>query len=38
MLQSGEIPFGVFLGACSLLAVFWGARAWNLYLSWAGLS
>jgi leader peptidase (prepilin peptidase)/N-methyltransferase len=38
MLQLGEIPFGVFLGACSLLAVFWGERAWNLYLSWVGLS
>ena len=35
MLRSGEVPFGVFLGACSLLAVFWGERAWSLYLAWA---
>ncbi len=38
MLRLGEVPFGVFLGACSLLAVFWGERAWNLYLSWARFS
>jgi len=37
MLQSGEIPFGVFLGACALLAVFWGERAWEVYLSWVKL-
>jgi len=34
MLRWGEVPFGVFLGACSLLAVFWGERAWNTYLTW----
>jgi leader peptidase (prepilin peptidase)/N-methyltransferase len=38
MLRSREIPFGVFLGACSLLAVFWGEGAWNVYLSWSKLS
>ena len=38
MLQVGEIPFGVFLGTCALLAVFWGERAWSLYLRWASLS
>ena len=37
MLQAGEIPFGVFLGTCALLAVFWGERAWSLYLGWARL-
>ena len=37
MLRFGEIPFGVFLGACSLLAVFWGEAACSLYLAWAGL-
>ena len=37
MLQAGEIPFGVFLGTCALLAVFWGERAWSLYLGWAKL-
>ena len=37
MLRFGEVPFGVFLGACSLLAVFWGEAAWSLYLAWAGL-
>jgi leader peptidase (prepilin peptidase)/N-methyltransferase len=38
MLRLGEVPFGVFLGACSLLAVFWGERAWSLYLSWVKLT
>jgi leader peptidase (prepilin peptidase) / N-methyltransferase len=38
MLRMGEIPFGVFLGACSLIAVFWGERAWDAYLAWAMLS
>ncbi len=37
MLRSGEVPFGVFLGACSLLAVFLGEAAWSRYLAWAGL-
>jgi leader peptidase (prepilin peptidase)/N-methyltransferase len=37
MLRTREIPFGVFLGACSLIAVFWGETAWSLYLSWAKL-
>jgi leader peptidase (prepilin peptidase) / N-methyltransferase len=27
-----EIPFGVFLGACSLLAIFFGEAAWSWYL------
>ena len=27
-----EIPFGVFLGACSLLAIFFGEAAWTWYL------
>ena len=27
-----EIPFGVFLGACSLIAVFFGEAAWAWYL------
>ncbi len=38
MLRLGEVPFGVFLGACALLAVFWGEGAWAFYLSWAKLS
>jgi prepilin signal peptidase PulO-like enzyme (type II secretory pathway) len=38
MLRSGEVPFGVFLGASALLAVVWGERAWDLYLAWAKLS
>jgi leader peptidase (prepilin peptidase)/N-methyltransferase len=37
MLRLGEVPFGVFLGTCSLLAVFWGERAWDIYLSWVNL-
>lgn len=37
MLQTAEIPFGVFLGTCALLALFWGERAWDLYLSWVKL-
>jgi leader peptidase (prepilin peptidase)/N-methyltransferase len=28
-----EIPFGVFLGACSLFAIFFGEKAWAWYLS-----
>ncbi len=27
-----EIPFGVFLGACSLISVFFGEAAWTWYL------
>jgi leader peptidase (prepilin peptidase)/N-methyltransferase len=38
MFRREEIPFGVFLGACALLAVFWGERVWSLYLAWAQLS
>jgi leader peptidase (prepilin peptidase)/N-methyltransferase len=34
MLRVGEVPFGVFLGSCSLLAVFWGEAAWRHYLTW----
>ena len=34
MLRAQEVPFGVFLGACSLLAVFCGEAAWNVYLGW----
>jgi leader peptidase (prepilin peptidase) / N-methyltransferase len=37
MFAAAEIPFGVFLGGCALLAVFWGERAWRLYLAWAKL-
>ncbi len=37
LLQLGEVPFGAFLGTCSLLAVFWGERAWEVYLSWVNL-
>jgi leader peptidase (prepilin peptidase)/N-methyltransferase len=33
MLMSGEIPFGVFLGACSLVAIFLGEPIWKWYLS-----
>jgi leader peptidase (prepilin peptidase)/N-methyltransferase len=33
MLVAGEIPFGVFLGACSLVAVFFGQTIWRWYLS-----
>ena len=29
-----EIPFGAFLGACSLLAIFAGESAWQAYLNW----
>ena len=35
LLRTGTIPFGVFLGGCSLLAVFWGEAAWSQYLNWA---
>jgi hypothetical protein len=28
----GEFPFGVFLGAMSLVAVFFGEAAWRWYL------
>ena len=38
MLRVGEVPFGVFLGACSLAAVFFGERAWQLYLNWVNFS
>jgi len=38
MLRVGEVPFGVFLGGCSLLAIFWGEAAWRVYLRWAGLA
>jgi leader peptidase (prepilin peptidase)/N-methyltransferase len=38
MLQQAEVPFGVFLGACSLFAVFWGERAWSFYLALTKLS
>ncbi len=37
LLHSGKVPFGVFLGTCSLLAVFWGEIAWSFYLAWAGI-
>ena len=32
MLQSWEIPFGAFISACSLAAVFFGQTAWRWYL------
>ena len=32
MLQSWEIPFGVFIGASSLAAVFFGGAVWRWYL------
>ena len=38
MLRLGEVPFGVFLGGCSLLAVFVGETAWNHYLAWFALN
>ena len=38
MLRLGEVPFGVFLGGCSLLAVFFGETAWSHYLAWVALS
>jgi leader peptidase (prepilin peptidase)/N-methyltransferase len=38
MLRLGEVPFGVFLGTCSLLAVLFGERVWNVYLAWVNLS
>jgi len=34
MLQTGQIPFGVFLGACSLAAIFCGEAVWSRYLAW----
>ncbi len=37
LLHSGKVPFGVFLGTCSLLAIFWGEMAWSFYLAWAGI-
>jgi leader peptidase (prepilin peptidase) / N-methyltransferase len=37
MLRTGQVPFGVFLGTCALLAVFWGEAAWGFYLAWTGL-
>ncbi len=33
MLRTSQIPFGVFLGGCSLLAVFFGDAAWRWYLA-----
>lgn len=38
MLRLGEVPFGVFLGACTLVAVFFGEGVWSHYLAWFGLS
>lgn len=32
LLQSWEIPFGVFISACSLAAVFFGEATWRWYL------
>ena len=32
MFLAGELPFGVFLGACSLAAIFAGEAAWHWYL------
>jgi len=29
---SRQIPFGVFLGVCSLVAIFLGQTAWDWYL------
>ena len=37
MLRVGEVPFGVFLGACALLAVFVGEATWSQYLLWGKL-
>ena len=37
MLRVGEVPFGVFLGMCSLLAIFLGEAAWSRYLAWVNL-
>ncbi len=37
MLRVGEVPFGVFLGGCSLLAIFCGEAVWRHYLAWATL-
>jgi leader peptidase (prepilin peptidase) / N-methyltransferase len=34
MLRGEEVPFGVFLGACSLAAMFIGEAAWRHYLAW----
>lgn len=36
MFLVGELPFGVFLGLCSLIAIFFGEAAWKWYLQWAG--
>jgi leader peptidase (prepilin peptidase) / N-methyltransferase len=33
MLQTWEIPFGVFISLCSLAAVFFGESVWGWYLS-----
>lgn len=33
-LRTREIPFGVFLGASSLAAIFWGEATWEAYLAW----
>ncbi len=33
MFLTQELPFGVFLGACSLAAIFFGESIWRWYLS-----
>jgi prepilin signal peptidase PulO-like enzyme (type II secretory pathway) len=33
MFLTQELPFGVFLGTCSLAAVFFGESIWRWYLS-----
>lgn len=38
LLHLGEVPFGIFLGVCALVAVFWGEAAWRYYLAWCGLN
>jgi hypothetical protein len=34
MLRHYEVPFGVFLGAMAILAVFAGNRVVDFYLNW----
>lgn len=34
MFVGGQIRFGVFLGGCSVLAIFWGELTWRQYLAW----
>jgi len=34
LLRNAQVPFGVFLGTSSLLAIFWGEAAWTQYLRW----